>query len=181
MFEALLAQAKSGEERDSMLSAYCYPLVALRRYAKARHIYASLFNKYGSHRYLHQLGMVEREAGNYRKALAIHQTERRMLRKSGALERSANLYELGKNNELLGKTALAAKYAADCRAEAMRCRDLVMKGCAFRLSGDVGARIEPASALRYYARARQYFKRAGCRPAVKEVDAVIRCLQGQRV
>ena len=176
LFEAALKSAKAGRERDSLLSAYCYPLTALKCYAKARRIYTGLFRKYRDHKYLHQIGMVEREAGNYREALEIYKAERRMIDKADALSLAANLYELGKNSELMGRKAQSAKYAKACVVMSMCCRDLVMKGCAFRLAGDVEAHLAPGAALRSYAKAEKYFKKAKDNAGVRGVRALIMCL-----
>ena len=172
LFETALKSAKGGRERDRLLSAYCYPLTALKCYVKARRIYVGLFRKYQDHKYLHQVGMVEREAGNYGKALKIYKTERRMIKKTDALALAANLYELGKNSELMGRQVQAEKYTKDCVIASMRCRDLVMKGCAFRLAGDVEAHSDPSAALRSYAKAEKYFKKANAMIGVREVRAL---------
>lgn len=174
LFEEALKSAKVGMERDRLLSAYCYPLTALKYYSKARRIYTSLFKKYRDHKYLHQIGMVEREAGNYRKALEIYKAERRMIDKSAALPLAANLYELGKNNELLGRKALAARYAKACIAMSMRCRDFVMKGCAFRLAGDVQAHVAPRAALLSYAKAGKCFKQARDKAGVRGIRVLVK-------
>lgn len=174
LFEAALKSVKAGRERDSLLSAYCYPLTAMKCYAKARRIYAGLFRKYRDHKYLHQIGMVEREAGNYRKALEIYKVERRMIDKSAALPLAANLYELGKNNELLGRKALSAKYAKACVLMSMRCRDFVMKGCAFRLAGDVEAHVDLGAALLSYAKAEKHFKQARDKAGVRGIRALVK-------
>lgn len=174
LFEEALKSAKVGMERDRLLSAYCYPLTALKYYSKARRIYTSLFKKSRDHKYLHQIGMVEREAGNYWKALGIYKAERRMIDKTAALPLAANLYELGKNNELLGRKALAARYAKACIVMSMRCRDFVMKGCAFRLAGDVEAHVAPRAALLLYAKAEKCFKKAKDKVGVRAIRGVVK-------
>jgi tetratricopeptide (TPR) repeat protein len=173
IFEQALRRAANSEQRDSFLSRSCYALVALRRFAKARAIYKTLFAKYHSHIYLHQLGMVERESGNYKKALQLYKQEQKLIDKKDPLAAAANLYELGKNNELLCKIAAAKVYSGRCITVSLKCRDKVMKGCAFRLAGDIARHNDINAAIKLYKRAKEYFHSAAEKKGAQEIDNLL--------
>lgn len=68
VWNELIARA-DGEDRDNLESNSCYAVIALYRIEEARSIYLRLYEKHRNHRYAHQLCMVERESGDYEKAI----------------------------------------------------------------------------------------------------------------
>lgn len=174
LFGRAVKLAKDAEQRDRFLSGSCYALAALRRFAKARKIYKALFKKSRSHVYLHQLGMVEREAGNYEKALRLYEQERKLISGKDVLATAANLYEFGKNNELLGRLGTAKVHSDRCLKISMKCADMVMKGCAFRLAGDIAGHYDADNAAEFYKKAKKYFRKAADKKATREITALLK-------
>ncbi len=131
-----------------------YALVALQQFEEARELYKRLFVDSGDHRYLHQLAMVEREAGAYERALEYVKQEATLIPADDALALAANLYEASLISYFLSQVPQAHTYAESCLQQALCCDDQVMRGCAWRLSGEL------AKAESQIARARECFQNA---------------------
>lgn len=170
IWERLIASSRSGTMRDSLRSHFCYALVGLRRFDEARQIYQRLYDKTGCHIHVHQLGMVEREAGEYAKALALFRQEESMLSDDDSLSKAANLYELGLLESLIGNHGSALRLAGHCLAVSMKTEDRVMHGCALRLLGDLHRQGSPDQAKVYYGKSREAFNVAGDEVACREID-----------
>jgi tetratricopeptide (TPR) repeat protein len=147
-----------------------YALVGLGRFDEARAIYHQLFEKTGSHVHLHQLGMVEREAGDLRRAAAIFEKEEGILPSGDRLALAANLYERALVASLREDRMEARTLARRCLAIGLETTDPVMHGCAFRLLADVTREADPERARRLYHRARAAFAQAGDAIACDEID-----------
>lgn len=145
---------------DENLSLYCYTLCALHEFERARNIYTELWERTKYHRYLHQLAMVEREAGNYKKALDYILKEATLIKTDDVLDRSANLYEQCKINQLLGNINKALELAHKCDELSQCTTDLIMKGCAKRLLGDIFNLNDNSQLNEAYLKSASYFSQA---------------------
>ena len=96
--EALLQGEPSPEARFAL----GYALAFQGRHAEALALYRGLYEETGSHRAVHQVGMVLRMAGRLEEALAVFEEEARLL-PPDPLARSTNLYERGYTWLLLGE------------------------------------------------------------------------------
>ncbi|MBN1916340.1 MAG: tetratricopeptide repeat protein [Verrucomicrobia bacterium] len=175
-WEDLIASAASETARDELRTNYCYALVALKRFGEARRICQELLEKTGSHIDLHQLGMVEREAGEYERALALFEQEHSMLQDGDFLAQAANLYERGFVRNLLGRREEALPLAEDCLALSRRTDNPAMRGCAWRLLGDLHRSANPKLAQDHYMQARAAFVEANDAVACAEIDSRMRLL-----
>ncbi len=170
IWEDLIASSSSEAERDSLRNQYCYVLVSWKRFDMAREIYEQLYDETGNHIYVHQLGMVEREAGKYLQAVALFRQEDAMLSDDDNLSKAANLYEQGLLASLIGNHDSALKLAYRCLDLSVKADDSVMHGCALRLLGDLCRRGNPDQAKDYYYRSRNAFEAAGDEIACREID-----------
>ncbi len=172
-FKTALKNEKLSKNRDNVLFSYGYTLTALKHFDKAEKIYKELFKKHRSHIYIHQLGMVQREAKHYEKALKLYLKEKTMIDKKDNLAKAMNLYELGKNNELLGNLAKAKKYADKCIQTSNKCDDSIMKACAYRLAGDIEKNKNIINAINSYKMAKKYFDTGNDKIGAKEITSII--------
>jgi len=170
LWERLLASCTDETDRDALRSGQAYALVGLRRFDEAREIYRSLYEKTRSHIYLHQLGMVEREAGCTQRAAALFEQERSRLPPGDALALAANLYERALVASLLGDGCAAKELGRRCMAASRKTVDPVMHGCAYRLLGDLARDDDPNEARRFYGRALAAFAEAGDQTACDEIE-----------
>ena len=176
-FKTALKNETVPENRDNVLFSYGYTLTALKHFDKAEKIYKDLFKKHRSHIHIHQLGMVQREAGNYEKALKLYSKEKAMIDKKDNLAKAMNLYELGKNNELLGRFTAAKKYADKCVQTASKCDDFIMKACSFKLAGDIEKNGNTIKAINCYKKAKGYFDKGKDKIGAKDVISAINNLK----
>ena len=170
IWEQLIDSCSSEAEADSYKHGYGYALVGLKRWDEARAIYQGLYDKNGSHVYVHQLGMVEREAGNYQAAAALSKREWRMLPGDDNLAKAANLYEQGLIAHLSNNHDAAMKFAEQCLDLSVLTNDKVMHGCAHRLLGDLLCQNDPDSARSHYEKSCMLFGKAGDPIACREVN-----------
>lgn len=170
LWEQLIRYASNETDGDRFRHGYGYALVGLKRFEEARVIYQQLFDKTGSHVFLHQLGMVARESGEHSKAAELFRHERSILRTDDSLPLAANLFEQGLVESLLGNQKSAIEIANRCLAVSMKTKDMVMHGCAYRLLGDLSRSEWPDMATSYYYKARKAFEEAGDKIACGEVD-----------
>ena len=172
-FKTALKNEPVPENRDNILFSYGYTLTALKHFDKAEKIYKDLFKKHRSHIHIHQLGMVQREAGKYEKALKLYFKEKAMIDKKDNLAKAMNLYELGKNNELLGRFTAAKKYADKCVQTASKCDDFIMKACAYRLAGEMEKNGNIIKAVNCYKKAKRYFDKGNDKIGAKNINSLI--------
>ena len=170
LWERLIASCASERECDGLRLGYGYALVGLRRFDEARALYRQLYRTTGSHTWIHQLGMVEREAGEYGEAAALFGQERSMLNAADELAIAANLYERGLVESLRGNRGAALELAERCLVAGLATEDRVMHGCAHRLLGDLAASGQEEKARRCYLKARCAFEEAGDQVACAEID-----------
>jgi len=170
IWEQLIRSSPNGIERDSFEHGYGYALVGLKRFSEARAIWKRLYDRTGSHIYIHQLGMVEREAGNYAEAADLFEQEHSILPEDDDLAKAANLYEQSLVESLFGNHGSAVKLAERCLVLSMTTEDKVMHGCAYRLLGDLSRHECPSKARSYYLGSRRAFEEAEDRIACREID-----------
>ncbi len=174
----LISREDNEERKAEYMSHSCYALLALNRIDDARKIYQELFQKSNSHVYAHQLCMVEREAGNYERALEYLAIEQSLIDEDNILAVAANLYELGKVNELMKNFEEALDFSMECLELSLQCDDLVMLACANRLLGDVYAYSESDEAVSYYLQAQKIFHDLGDSVSEEEIEDKIVDLDG---
>jgi len=173
IWRTLMSKENNQDKKDSLKSNSCYALLELNRIDEARKIYLELFEKYQTHKYLHQLCMVERKANNYNKALYYLNLEKEMISPDNTLALSANLYEFAKLNELIGNIDKALKLSKDCLSLSLTCDDDIMLACANRLLGDVYLKIDIEKAKPYYLKAKNIFANAEDIFAANEIDQLM--------
>jgi tetratricopeptide (TPR) repeat protein len=170
IWEQLIGSSQNEMERDSFEHGYGYALVGLKRFKEAREIWRRLYDRTGSHIYIHQLGMVEREAGNYAEAAELFEEEHSILPDDDNLAKAANLYEQSLVESLFGNHDSAVKLAERCLVLSMTTKDKVMHGCAYRLLGDLSRHECPSKARSYYLESLRAFEEAEDRIACGEID-----------
>ncbi|WP_261663717.1 tetratricopeptide repeat protein [Deinococcus sp. Marseille-Q6407] len=170
---ALLEPDPSQEARHVLGYAYTFA----GRFDEARAVYRELWQaaqgQPDAHRFLHQLGMVEREAGDPAAALALFEQERALLEQegAGALELAVNGYELAVCRHALGQERAAHAALAEAFAQAVTADDPATLGCLWRAAGDF-ARAEDRSEAAHdaYTNARTSFDAAKDSRAVQEIE-----------
>lgn len=170
LWEQLIASCPNERERDSLLHGYGYALVGLKRFGEARAIYRRLYEKTGLHVYLHQLGMVAREAGEYSEAAGLFEQEHSMLVVGDELAMAANLYEQALVESLVGNRQSALELANRCLVGSLATEDKILHGCAYRLLGDLSRPDSEERARGFYRKARSAFEDAGDPIACGEID-----------
>lgn len=178
MWTQLIEEASDTGKKDNLLNSYCYTLCKLGKFEMAHLIYENLFHKKGDHIYLHQLGMVERERGNFLKALDYILKERDLVLSGKTslprdLALGAGCYEIGKLYELLGRKDEAFQAAAECLEYAMRGDDQIMLACAFRLWGDLEHNRDPKASVLFYEMALATFECAGDSAGAMEIEELL--------
>jgi len=170
LWEQLIGAASNEVECDAFKNGYGYALIGLKRFDDARAIYLHLYKKTQSHIYIHQLGMVERESGEYDRAATIFKQEQSMLTAEDNLAVAANLYEQGLVESLVGNMASALEHANRCLVVSLDTEDKIMHGCAYRLLGDLWRHYCPGKACSYYHKSRRAFEGAEDEIACGEID-----------
>ena len=174
----LLASERDETRRYDLFHGYAYTLCALRKFDLARLIYEHLYLVRENHIYLHQLGMVERERGDYALAFAHIESEAAMIEEGKtelpvSLALAANYYEQAKILELMKKIPEAKKLAEVSFHYACENPDEMVLGCSLRLLGDIALHADQAEAKDYYAMAKLAFEEAGDEIAVSEMEQKI--------
>jgi len=141
----------------------------LKRFNDAKALLNELYDKTQSHIYLHQLGMVAREAGDYIEALNMFEHECSMLTTNDHLGKAANMYEQALVNDLLGNQDVASKLATLCLALSLSTEDNIMHGCAYRLMGDLFRKNSFEKAKMYYRNSLEAFEKAKDNIACNEI------------
>lgn len=163
--------------RSAALIAMGYAACALERFEEAREACRTLLAEAEGdmrHIALHQLGMVERLAGELPRALALFEQELALLSPEDAAALSANGYERALLRLKLGCVAEAETLAAQALDEAQRSGDAVCIGCAWRLMGEIAARQNrPDAAAQAWRESMQAFLRAGDPVGAQEVQRLL--------
>lgn len=149
-----------------------------KNFSEAR-AYASLLvsssiNQEEQHIALHQSGMVERMAEDYKKATDYFLQEENIIRNffpNDTLTISANLYEQGYIAMKLHNLSLAEKTMLSALDFAEKSNDLISIGCAYRGLGEImKAADNSKSATAYFQKAIDAFQKAGDPYDVTEVE-----------
>ncbi|EYB69443.1 hypothetical protein DEIPH_ctg006orf0008 [Deinococcus phoenicis] len=185
--EARFAEARALLEADPALlasdpgqMALGYALAHEGQFGGAREVYGRLRNTHAGqpweHVPLHQLGMVERLAGDPAAALRLFDEERALIERlpevDRAFKRAVNGYELGVNRLALGQVAEARATLAAALADAQQADDPLTLGCVHRALGDMAAQTgDPDGARAEYEQAATLFEEAGDEWAAAEARA----------
>ncbi|MGT2784101.1 tetratricopeptide repeat protein [Streptococcus merionis] len=154
---------------------YCY--CELKQFEKARQIYHDLVavaqrmqDMDKLHVAYHQLGMTERLAGCYDKAIAAIKEEHSIIAQNfpeDALRLAVNLYEEGYLLYLMRNAEVAEKVMAQSLAYSLKTDDLVAQACAYRGMGEItGDRA-------YLDKAMKAFKEAGDNRGISEIEGML--------
>lgn len=157
-----------------------YALAFSQQFEETREIFASLRQEAATwgdlafeHVALHQVGMVERMAGNWQAAQDCFECERKMIARLGNadLAVSVNAYELGTVAQHLGQQAEAKAWLDLSLTSATRTDDLIAVGCAHRGLGDwCSAQGQTSEALNCWRSAHASFLVAGDEKAASDVE-----------
>jgi len=171
IWEALIATAPDADTRRNHELGYSYVLIAQKEFEQARSMLQQNHRETLSTVYLHQLGIVEREAGRYEEALQCFTQEREVLTPENYFALAANAHELGMLSFKLNQTEAAQHHAESCLADARRAQDTLTEGCALRLLGDMAAAGgELEQAREQYAAAQVCFTQLEDNTAVQEIQ-----------
>ncbi|WP_104990792.1 hypothetical protein [Deinococcus sp. NW-56] len=156
-------------------------------HAGAREVYGRLRQAHAGdpweHIAVHQLGMVERLAGEHRAALRLFGEERALI---GALpeaerpfKRAVNGYELVVCHLALGEVEQARAALEEALADAHAADDPMTLACLHRARGDLAAQGgDGAGARAAYQEAAAFFREADAERAATEVEARAASLEG---
>lgn len=156
----LFEVASDQGERDQINWARAYALVELRRFEQAKQIWSDIFHRTDDHKALHQVGYVQRCAGQIEDALKTYFAERRLISDSETLALAANLYELTYCNLLRGNKKEASRFLEEYERLDFENPDLVERGCFYRLKGDLLKDSNPCEAESAYLKSLNFFKEA---------------------
>lgn len=158
-----------------------YVLAFSQHYNEARDIFEMLRREAvaqndpgAEHRALHQVGMVERMAGNWTSARECFERERQLIASSGneALAVAVNAYELGLVALQLGQNESSKAWFDLSLTSAQRTEDQVAVGCAYRGLGDWHQKADqPGLAVACWTVARDCFLQAADLRAVTDIDS----------
>ena len=166
--EALLQGEPSPEARFAL----GYALAFQGRHAEALALYRGLYEETGSHRAVHQVGMVLRMAGRLEEALAVFEEEARLL-PPDPLARSTNLYERGYTWLLLGEEEASLAFLQASLTEAEASSDPLAQACAHRGLLEWHLRFGlTEEAQRHKEAAIRLFLEAGDRQGAEEVEGL---------
>ena len=130
---------------------------------------------------IHQIGMVERMAGNYERAMELFMEEAHLISFSfpdDTLRMSANFYEQGYIALKMKDYAQAEKLMLMSLECAIKAKDEMCMGCAFRGMGELMEAVgNRASAIGYFRKAIAAFTTAGDWVAVEEMKSAIQQIE----
>lgn len=165
---------------DAAAFALGYVYAHTGRWAQARATYQELRrraadagNGGAEHRAIHQLGMVERLAGNWTGAGKLFRQEQEKIRALGNddLAVAVNAYELGFVALHLGDFPLAHEEFRRSLHHATRTADLIAVACAYRGLGDwANATGQAEQAAAFWRSARESFTRADNLKGIEGMD-----------
>ncbi|MFN3265217.1 MAG: hypothetical protein ACK41E_00080 [Deinococcales bacterium] len=122
---------------------------------------------------LHQLGMVERMAGELQTALGIFQQERQMIAtlKNPPLAVSANAYEQGIICGKLGRYPEAREFLSVALEQARLCGDPIAEACAYRGLGEIAT--NPTMKKAMFLQSLAAFQRGGDAIGAAEIEDLL--------
>lgn len=177
IWQALIQSAPDEDIRRNHELGYSYVLIARKDFAQARQMLQESYRQTLSTVYLHQLGIVEREAGNYTEAMQCFAQEREVLTPENSFGLAANAHEMGMLAFKMNDPETAVQHAERCLVDARRGQDAFTEGCALRLLGDIaaaGGELEQARS--HYRSAGQAFVSVPDEAAVQEVQIRLQAL-----
>lgn len=146
-------------------------------YSKIRQITLDNGNIENEHIAVHQLGMVERMAKNYEKALELFSEEFKLLNREKpdfSAGYAANYYEKGMILLELGETDRAEDSLLESLVYSKQSDDLISLGCSFRGLGELyQVKQMEKEAKSYFLEAIKAFEKASDKEAVKEVNLLM--------
>ena len=169
------------EVYTSVLMGLIYVESSMEKYDEARK-YAGILVSIANHdeeRHvaIHQYGMVERMAGNFRKAKVLFQQEAELIQAAFSdddLKLSANYYEQAYVELKIGNLNLAEKTMKLALEYAIKTKDSICIGCAYRGMGEiVKVRSNTVQAKLWFDKAIDAFSEAGDLIAVEEVKILL--------
>ncbi|MEL7434198.1 MAG: tetratricopeptide repeat protein [Chloroflexota bacterium] len=177
-YQALLETLapEDADKRNSVLHMLGFVYAQQGKYAEARASYLGLLDiateNTAKHIIYHQLGMVERMAGeDYAQALVYLVEESALLTETMLAQRSANHYEIGHVMMLMGDTDMATQQFQEARDLAQSAKDAVCLACAYRGLGDVAKQAgDVDSAKTHYKASKVQFMQAGDTIGASEID-----------
>ena len=181
--------ASEHEAYLSVLMGLIYVESFLTKYDAARE-YAELLvnaaqNEEERHVAIHQLGMVERMAGNYGEAMNLFRQEAEVILAAfpdSDLRLSANLYERAYVELKIGNINSAEELMSMSMEHAKTAKDNISIGCSYRGMGEIlRVRGDTGRSIQCFRKAISAFSEAGDLIAVEEVKAMaeIDTLSGQ--
>lgn len=172
-YTSCLEQIKASpdeETRQMHQASLCHILNEMGRYDESDRILSELYDKSPDSYLLHNWAAVKRMKGLYQEALDMFQVEREMIADSNdSLLLGTNCYEVSKVNHMLGNMELALIEAQRCFYYSQQSDDLVGRGCACRLLGDVYFSYSPDTSLHFYRLAIDWFSKANNPAAITDV------------
>lgn len=166
-----ILESNDQNEIDELNWARAYTLVALKNYAEAKKIWVEIFNRTKSHKALHQMGHVERCAGNIETELSIYVNESQEISHGDQIALGANLYELSYYNLLLGNNEKALHFFHKYELLEFEVPDLIERACFYRLKGDLFAANNIELAQIAYIKSLSYFKNADDDVGASEIQS----------
>lgn len=175
------------ENSDSYVTALHglgYIKASQAQYNEARQIYSEIRqitldkgNIENEHIAVHQLGMVERMAKNYEKALELFSEEFKLLNREKpgfSAGYAANYYEKGIILLELGEIDRAEDSLLESLVHSKQSDDLISLGCSFRGLGELYQvkQMEKKATL-YFLEAIKAFEKANDKEAIKEVNLLM--------
>jgi tetratricopeptide (TPR) repeat protein len=186
-FRAVLDAATSDDERRGAQYGLGYALAFSNAFDEARGLFETLHTDAvtrgddgAAHRALHQVGMVQRMAGDWLAARDTFAHEAELIHALGddPLAVSVNAYEQGWVALHLGEMASAKTWLDRALENASRTDDQIAVACAWRGLGDwyaKNARVDEA--LHAWNSSRAAFLRVGDARGATEIEACIRVLR----
>lgn len=165
---------------DAGQMALGYALAHDGLFAEAQAVYAGLravhAGQPGEHIFVHQLGMVERLAGDHHVALELFGQEWELIEalppQERPFKRAVNGYELGVCRLALGEVEAARAALAAALTEAQEADDPMTLGCVHRALGDFAVQTGDLETARAeYEQAHADFQEAGDERSAAEVRA----------
>ncbi len=173
------------ENVNHILMGLLYTEAFLEKFEEARK-YGNILlhearNEEERHIAIHQLGMIERMAGNYAKAMDLFTEEERLIAAvfpDDFMRMSANLYEQGYVALKTKRYAQAEKILFMSLECAVKAKDDMCMGCAFRGIGELMRAVgNEETAIDYFKKAMNSFAKAGDLIAIEEMESAIQRIE----
>lgn len=174
IWKALIEVAPDVDTRRNLVSGYCETLAAQGKSGEARALLQQLHAETGEPRFLHQLGLLERQTGHPAEALAAFDAEHRLLDAGDSWSLAANAAQ----RSLAALESGDMRYALACAEEglpaARACGDAGLEANAHALLGQIAEAMGLAQRAREcYADAAVAYASAGDEAGEQEMAARI--------